>query len=291
MKLLQTILVLTLFMFGIVATAQDPHTDSGLKKVIVQEVIQVSSYTYLNVLEDGEKKWIAVPTIEANIGEVYYYKGGVEMPNFQSMELSRTFDSVLFLGAITNANAVDPVDGIVEPNATKEETNPGKQPTRDRLELNIEAIDGGIRIANLFENPQDYAGKSIKVVGEVTKFTPSIMGKNWVHFFCALDTTLCLLINHSVTRTCTPQRRETVPPDFLFRSGFGTFSSIGSRSTPAPEKHVAKRRSACEHLGNKGKLGCFTLNTQTPCPDRGAVPVNPGCIWSFLLRVPDSSSS
>ena len=182
MKLLQTILVLTLFMFGIVATAQDPHTDSGLKKVIVQEVIQVSSYTYLNVLEDGEKKWIAVPTIEANIGEVYYYKGGVEMPNFQSMELNRTFDSVLFLGAITNANAVDPVDGIVEPNATKEETNPGKQPTRDRLELNIESIDGGIRIANLFENPQDYAGKSIKVVGEVTKFTANIMGKNWIHF-------------------------------------------------------------------------------------------------------------
>ena len=56
MKLLQTVLVLTLFMYGINATAQDPHADSGLKKVTVQEVIQVSSYTYLNVLDDGEKK-------------------------------------------------------------------------------------------------------------------------------------------------------------------------------------------------------------------------------------------
>jgi hypothetical protein len=182
MKTLKTVFALVLFLFGLNAMAQDPHADSGLKKVIVQEVIQVTSYTYLNVLEGEEKTWIAVPTMEAKIGEVYYYKGGVEMPDFQSTELNRTFNSVLFLGAITNANAVDPVNGIVDPNAPKEEANPGKQPTRDRLELNIEAVEGGIRIATLFEHAEQYAGKSIKVVGEVTKFNPNIMGKNWIHF-------------------------------------------------------------------------------------------------------------
>ena len=57
-----------------------------------------------------------------------------------------------------------------------------QQPTLNQLELNIEAVEGGIRIATLFENPQQYAGKSIKVVGEVTKFTANIMGKNWIHF-------------------------------------------------------------------------------------------------------------
>jgi hypothetical protein len=182
MKTLKTVFALVLFLFGLNAMAQDPHADSGLKKVIVQEVIQVTSYTYLNVLEGEEKTWIAVPTMEAKIGEVYYYKGGVEMPDFQSTELNRTFNSVLFLGAITNANAVDPVNGIVDPNAPKEKANPGKQPTRDRLELNIEAVEGGIRIATLFEHAEQYAGKSIKVVGEVTKFNPNIMGKNWIHF-------------------------------------------------------------------------------------------------------------
>ena len=182
MKTLKTVFAISLFLFGLNAKAQDPHAESGLNKVIVQEVIQVSSYTYLNVLEGDEKKWIAVPTMEANIGEVYYYKGGVEMPNFQSTELKRTFDSVLFLGGITNANSVDPVNGIVDPNAPKEDVKPTKQPTLDPLELNIEAVEGGIRIGALFENATQYAGKQVKIVGEVTKFTANIMGKNWIHF-------------------------------------------------------------------------------------------------------------
>ncbi len=183
MKLLKIVIVSAIFLFGLNATAQDPHADSGLKKVIVQEVIQVSSYTYLNVIEDGVKKWIAVPTMEAKLGEVYYYKGGVEMPGFESKELNRKFDTVLFLGAIINSNEVDPEKEIVDPNAPKEEpTFNAKQPTRDKLELNIDGIDGGIRIEKLFENPEQYAGNKIKIKGEVTKFNKAIMGKNWVHF-------------------------------------------------------------------------------------------------------------
>ncbi len=182
MKLLQSVLALMVFLFGINATAQDPHADSGLRKGIVQEVLQVSSYTYLNVLEDGEKKWIAVPTIDAKLGEIYYYKGGMAMPNFQSTELNRTFDSVLFLGSITSAEAIDVDSGMADPDAPKEDVVPAKQPTLNQLELNIEAVEGGIRIATLFENPQQYAGKSIKVVGEVTKFSANIMGKKWIHF-------------------------------------------------------------------------------------------------------------
>ena len=182
MKLLQSLLFLTLFMLGVDGTAQNPHADSGLKKVIVQEVLQVSSYTYLNVLEDDKKKWIAVPTIDAKLGEIYYYKGGMAMPNFHSTELNRTFDSVLFLGAITSAEAIDVNSGMVDPDAPKEAAAPTKQPTLNQLELNIEAVEGSIRIATLFENPQKYAGKQVKVVGEVTKFTANIMGKNWVHF-------------------------------------------------------------------------------------------------------------
>jgi hypothetical protein len=183
MKLLKTVIVFAILLFGINATAQDPHADSGLKKVIVQEVLQVSSYTYLNVLENGVKKWIAVPTMEAKLGEIYYYTSGVEMRDFESKELDRTFESVLFLGYITPADSIDPESGIVDPNAKKEKpvTN-AKQPTRDKLELNIDGVEGGIRIEEVFKNAQQYAGKKVKIIGEVTKFNKAIMGKNWVHF-------------------------------------------------------------------------------------------------------------
>jgi len=182
MKNLKKILVLSLFLIGLLGMAQNPHADSGLKKVIVQEVLQVDSYTYLNVLEDGKKIWLAVPSMEAKLGEIYYYKGGMEMPDFKSTELDRTFDAVLFLGSITSADAIDPEKGMVDPNAEAAPVTNAKKPTLDKLELTIEAVEGGTRIADLFENKTDFAGKKIKVTGEVTKFSTAIMGKNWVHF-------------------------------------------------------------------------------------------------------------
>ena len=120
MKNLKKILVLSLFLIGFIGMAQNPHADSGLKKVIVQEVLQVESYTYLNVLEDGTKKWLAVPRREAKLGEIYYYKGGMEMRDFKSTELDRTFDVIFFLGSITSADAIDPAKGMKDPNAEPE---------------------------------------------------------------------------------------------------------------------------------------------------------------------------
>ena len=99
MKILKSTLVISLIFCCFLATAQNPHAESGLKKVIVKEVLQVSSYTYLRVLEEDQtEKWLAVPTMEAKAEEVYYYQGGVEMPDFESSELNRKFDVLLFLG-------------------------------------------------------------------------------------------------------------------------------------------------------------------------------------------------
>ena len=183
MKLLKSVFILVLIFSGFSVSAQNPHAESGLKKVIVKEVIQVSSYTYLNVLEEDQtKKWLAVPTMEAKPEEVFYYQGGVEMHDFESSELKRKFDVVLFLGYITSADTVDPEKGIIDANAATEEVQPSKKATLEKLDLSIDGIEEGVRIAELFENKQNYAGKKIKVQGEVTKFNKAIMGKNWVHF-------------------------------------------------------------------------------------------------------------
>jgi len=163
------------------AQSPNPHAESGLKKVIVQEILQVTAYTYLNVLQDGEKKWIAVPTIEAKLGEAFYYKGGMEMPQFESKELNKTFDSVLFLSNITSESSVDPSKGLVE----KKEALPvkqGKKATLEQLTMTIPSVEGAITIAELFKNKSQYGGKKVMIKGEVTKFASGIMGKNWSHF-------------------------------------------------------------------------------------------------------------
>ncbi len=184
MKNLKKLIATGLLLFSIHALAQDPHSESGLKKVIVQEVLQVESYTYLNVLEEGAKKWLAVPKMEANLGEVYYIQDGMELHDFESKELERKFDTVYFLRYIMRDNLVDPERGLKDPTDPENqiEEKESKLPTLDRIELSLDGIEGGIQIGELFENKQQYAGKIVRIKGEVTKFSPQIMAKNWVHF-------------------------------------------------------------------------------------------------------------
>jgi hypothetical protein len=55
------------------------------------------------------------------------------------------------------------------------------QITIEKVNVVVEPAAGCITIADLLENKQSYSGKVIKVKGQVTKYNPQIMGKNWVH--------------------------------------------------------------------------------------------------------------
>ena len=45
----------------------------------------------------------------------------------------------------------------------------------------MEPVSGGVKLSELFANMGNYAGKKAKVTGQVIKFSPEIMNKNWVH--------------------------------------------------------------------------------------------------------------
>jgi hypothetical protein len=77
---------------------------------------------------------------------------------------------------------------LVKESFTKENKSQGmesqshKAPVQtEKITVSIEPCDGCITISKLFESKQSFSGKSIKVKGQVTKFNPQIMGKNWVH--------------------------------------------------------------------------------------------------------------
>lgn len=182
MKIIKISLLLSCFLVSLISFAQNPHAEKGLKKVTVKEVLQVEAYSYLYVLENDALKWLAVPKMEASVGEDYYYQGGMMMKNFKSTELDKVFEEIYFLGGITNADVIDVKKGAVDPNEIKEITTSAKKPTLNKLDLTIEKVEGGTRIGELFENKQNYEGKKIKIKGEVTKYSSGIMGKNWVHF-------------------------------------------------------------------------------------------------------------
>lgn len=50
-----------------------------------------------------------------------------------------------------------------------------------KINITVEPCEGCITISDLLANKKSYSGKVVKIKGNVTKFMPSIMGKNWVH--------------------------------------------------------------------------------------------------------------
>lgn len=155
-----------------VPTAQ--NTDSpSMHEVKVAEVVQTSQYTYLKVSENGAENWIAVTRMEAAAGETYYYDKAMEMTNFKSKELNRTFESIYFVQEISK-----------QPIATAVQTaipHEGKVPEGKKEGISVAPAAGSVSIAQLFADRNDYSGKKIKMKGQVVKINEEVMGKNWIH--------------------------------------------------------------------------------------------------------------
>ncbi|PJB14136.1 MAG: hypothetical protein CO118_10210 [Flavobacteriales bacterium CG_4_9_14_3_um_filter_32_8] len=155
------------------------NTTSDIHVVLVEEVIQTSQYTYLQVKDGDTKNWLAVIKMQAAVGETYYHKEGLTMTNFKSKELNRTFDKVLFLDRISTS------PGFSENNTDAQLEEPistGSKILLEKKEIKIAHQKGDITIESLFENKTKYTGKTIQLTGEVVKFSTGIMDKNWIHF-------------------------------------------------------------------------------------------------------------
>lgn len=142
-------------------------------KVKAKEFIQTSAYTYILVEENQKEFWIAVGKIEPQVGETYYYNDALEMVDFQSKELNRVFKSVYFVQHLNKEPGLKKQVAVDEYNH--------KRSNNTASDINIEAIEGGITIAALFENGEQYADKTIIVKGKVIKINKAIMNKNWIH--------------------------------------------------------------------------------------------------------------
>ncbi|PKL87270.1 MAG: hypothetical protein CVV23_16170 [Ignavibacteriae bacterium HGW-Ignavibacteriae-2] len=155
-----------------VQTAEQIATEGH--RVKVEEVLQATSYTYLRVTEGENEVWLAVTTMSVEPGATMYYKGGLEMNNFESRDLKRTFEKVLFVDQIS-AQPMGAGMGMAAPSPHS------GTPVSDKLEIKIEPVAGGISIGDLSSQKTSYENKTVKVKGKVTKYNSGIMDRNWVH--------------------------------------------------------------------------------------------------------------
>lgn len=145
-----------------------PHT------FVAVEVVQAPSYTYVLAREDGNNFWIATSKAAIVEGQDYSFTGAMEMLNFTSEELDRTFEKIYFVNELK-------VGSTPPPHSMSQGAEHGRQGMPDKVETSVKPPNGGVTIAELYENREAFESKKVKVRGEVVKFSPNIMNRNWVH--------------------------------------------------------------------------------------------------------------
>lgn len=153
---------------------------SNSHHVTIKEVVHASTYSYFFVSEDKEDVedyWMAVAKIDLKVGAEFYFEDGLEMVNFESKDLNRTFEKVLFVQMITDV----PMDSKSAHQEQVAESKGALKLGNVEVELSEDFPEGAITIAELYKNMADYNGKKVLVHGEVVKVNNGIMNKNWIH--------------------------------------------------------------------------------------------------------------
>lgn len=212
-KLLGVLGLIVLFGIACQNSGKKEELPAGNHKALITEVIQASNYTYVHVTENGEEYWIAVNKQILEKGDVVYHLGGLEMPYFESKELERSFDKILFISELS----FEPIE------ETRQMVNGHDKPLKpqiERIDVVIEKPDGGISIGELFSNKADYSGKKVIVSGQISRVNYSIMKKNWVHIQDGtgddsnFDLTITTLASPKVGDTVTFQGIVALDKDF-----------------------------------------------------------------------------
>lgn len=164
-------IILALLLLTIFACNRKP-SDAYITVEVIK-VEQVETYTYLLVKEKRPEYWVATSTMEAKPGDTYRYRGGLLMSDFYSKELDMTFEEVLFLDELLAVSASSKQE--------MQEVTPGSTVKREKSDVKVEIVEGTITIAELFSDMKSYEGKTVRIIGEVTKFNAAIMERNWVH--------------------------------------------------------------------------------------------------------------
>ncbi|MDP2241390.1 MAG: nucleotide-binding protein [Burkholderiales bacterium] len=137
----------------------------------VLEAKEVESYTYLRLKTKDGETWAAVARTPVKKGAEVTIDNVMVMTNFESKSLKRKFEKIVFgsLGGAAAGPAVSPHSGVAKA------TDVGNVKVAKATGPNARTV------AEIVTQKGDLKNKTVLVRGKVVKFTPDILGKNWVH--------------------------------------------------------------------------------------------------------------
>jgi len=145
----------------------------GVNTLVVKEVITGASYTYVRGDFEGEESWFAMPINELTVGKTYFFDAAIVMRDFESKELSKTFEIIYFIDDIRDTP--DPKE-----NSDKNTELVNNQVAKDNT-AKVEKIAGGMSIAELYEKASSVDAQTMVIKGKVVKVSNNIMETNWIH--------------------------------------------------------------------------------------------------------------
>jgi len=146
------------------------NVESNSRSGIVVDKIDAGTYSYLQLKENTNLYWVAVPAMEIENGENIYFSQYMEMKDFKSETLNRTFASVLFVN-----------DASKSMNKMNMKNPHSEVQSLDKQTISVDPLKDGKTIADIYKNKQSLNGKTVNVKGKVVKFNRGIMNRNWVH--------------------------------------------------------------------------------------------------------------
>ena len=160
----------------------------------VIETMNAAGYTYVQVDTGKEKFWAAAPEVKVKVGDTVLVPEGMPMPNYESKTLNRKFDVVYFVPSLLiNGAAPAGMPGAMPEGHPPTTGMPAGMPpgmpgaggapkVSAPADINLKGIKKADQtVADIFAQKSALAGKPVKIRGKVVKFSPEIMGKNWLH--------------------------------------------------------------------------------------------------------------
>ena len=152
---------------------QGMTTKSSSKQAVVLESMEAGTYTYVKLKSDGREFWAAITARPVEEGKTYYYNESILMKDFESKQLEKTFDSVLFIQDFSETPMDSPEVAATSPH---DHSSAGQ-----REDIHIETGGEAISLEQLFKNKISYEGEEVTVKGQVVKINKNIMQRNWIH--------------------------------------------------------------------------------------------------------------
>lgn len=189
--------------------AAQPAAMPGTWQGTVAETMDSGGYTYVLLDTGAQQVWCATTRTPVAVGDKVTIPQGQLMVDFRSPALDRVFPEIYFTNAVWQQGSEpqggampeghpgmggdphggmgtggDPQGGMGMGMGGGQAGGPaggGKLTLDDQNVSGIQKVAGGYQVGEIHARSAELDGKAVKVRARVVKFSPNIMGTNWLH--------------------------------------------------------------------------------------------------------------